>query len=194
MNGAPAERGAGFAGLLPEAQDHEVAPLRVGYFGDATPGALRMIRRETVPFDPDVAAAVLEHLAAGRTLTEVDDTAGLPSRVTIAGWRAEVPEFDAAYHVAIELRADGLIAEAEDVARDPEMGAAEVAARGNLLVKLAGMRSRRYAGAKQGDGGGRDGVDLTAESEARIAELVSQAQNLRTVAVVKKSDAHREQE
>jgi hypothetical protein len=63
-------------------------------------------------YTEELATAILEGMRGGKTSIAMCKELGLP-RETVAGWRAQFPEFAEAYHLAFRCRAEGMVEEAE---------------------------------------------------------------------------------
>ena len=95
---------------------------------------------------------------------------------TVYAWRSRVPEFDAAYRAAIEMRADWLVAKGEEYATNMDMPASDASLRAKLLFQAAGLRSRRYA-PRRGDEDTRAAkTSLPELSEEDLLRIVAQGQ------------------
>lgn len=117
-------------------------------------------RDPAFPFDPQAAALLLDWIASGGA----PGGDGVPvNPATVYAWRGKVPEFDAAYRAAIEMRADWLVSKGEEYATDMDMPASDASLRAKLLFQAAGLRSRRYAP--------RRGEDDMKNNKAALAEL-----------------------
>lgn len=116
--------------------------------GTPTKRALRELRMAGSELSVPQAVEFLKHIAAGRSLVDVCETAGLPDIQTVYAWRYRYPEFDALYINAVEQRADYLIAYAEHVLHT-EQDSAMLTARVNAAHKLAACRSKRYQRANE---------------------------------------------
>lgn len=130
-------------------------------------------RDPVFPFDPQAAALVLDWIANGGS----PSGEGVPvNPATVYAWRSRVPEFDAAYRAAIEMRADWLVAKGEEYATNMNMPASDASLRAKLLFQAAGLRSRRYA-PRRGDEDTRAGKASLAElSEEDLLRIVAQGQ------------------
>lgn len=71
-----------------------------------------------IGYDHDVALAICELVASGKTLRNVSKRAGFPSRPTIYRWLTLNPKFFDAYERAKELSAQSFEDEALDMARE----------------------------------------------------------------------------
>lgn len=134
----------------------------------------RLCGRDPVfPFDPQAAALVLDWIANGGS----PSGEGVPvNPATVYAWRSRVPEFDAAYRAAIEMRADWLVAKGEEYATNMDMPASDASLRAKLLFQAAGLRSRRYA-PRRGDEDTRAGkASLPELSEEDLLRIVAQGQ------------------
>lgn len=69
-------------------------------------------------YDEDIALAVVEAIASGRTLVDISSDAGMPTRQTIYRWLSLQPKFFDAYERAKELSAQSFEDEALEMARD----------------------------------------------------------------------------
>lgn len=130
-------------------------------------------RDPAFPFDPKAAALLLDWIANGGAPSGV----GVPvNPATAYAWRSRVPEFDAAYRAALEMRADWLVAKGEEYATDMEMPASDASLRAKLLFQAAGLRSRRYA-PRRGDEDTRERkVSLAELSEEDLTRIIAEGQ------------------
>lgn len=74
-------------------------------------------RRLPVPYAPEIAVEICDLIANGKTLVEIADTPGLPTRQTIYRWLTLYPKFFDAYERAKEISAQSLEDEALEMAR-----------------------------------------------------------------------------
>ena len=166
---------AAWLAFLPPAEEPEPlpAPLTPTQRNARPPAAIRGADR--CPYSPEAAAIVLDALARGLRL---DTVPGLPSSFVMARWRAEVPGVEDAYRLAIELRADALLDRAESHALDPDMPAQEAKLRADVLLKAAGLRSRRYAPRRGEDDTAAPRRELATLTDSELAALVAEARAL----------------
>jgi hypothetical protein len=79
-------------------------------------------RSPAVEYSPEIAAAVCEQLAEGRSLRSICEQPGMPCRTTIVRWLVAHEDFRLNYHQAREVGfdhfAEGLMRKATDVAPD----------------------------------------------------------------------------
>lgn len=131
-------------------------------------------RRDPVfPFDPQAAALLLDWIANGGA----PSGEGVPvNPATVYAWRGKVPEFDAAYRAAIEMRADWLVSKGEEYATDMDMPASDASLRAKLLFQAAGLRSRRYAPRRGDEDTRQKGVVLAELSEEDLTRIVAEGQ------------------
>lgn len=119
-------------------------------------------------YAPDVGARVCEMIREGHGLRAIA-RAGLSDLVTLAHWRADVPDFRTDYATArrdqSELLADEVI-EIADGASDDAMALAKL--RVDARKWLVGILREDFAG-EQEDDGGAEFVERLREAEARIA-------------------------
>ncbi len=118
-------------------------------------------RKPRIEYSPVLAEQVLDLIIDGRTLKEIEAMPGKPSRTVIFKWRKTHEEFAAQYDAAIDLRADGIADDTEEIARlmlakkiDPAVGREVVA----TLKWAAGVRApRRYGQKVSAELSGKDG-------------------------------------
>jgi hypothetical protein len=67
-----------------------------------------------------IADIIIDRIVNGESLKKISESPDMPSYSIIRRWRNEHPEFDEAYHMATRMRAEKLIDEALDIARETE--------------------------------------------------------------------------
>lgn len=161
--------------MLPPAVEPEALPAP--HSPAAGVGRLPRSIREAraTEYRPELAAIALDALARG---VDVSKAPGMPSGFMLARWRLEHPEVDAAYRLAIELRADAMLTRAEGHALDESMPAQEAKLRADVLMKAAGLRSRRYAPRRTDDDMEPAPRDLGNVTDAELAAVVAEARAL----------------
>jgi hypothetical protein len=166
---------AAWLDYLPPAEEPEPlpGPLTLTQRNQRLPAAIREADRN--PYSPEAAAVALDAIARGLRL---DTVPGLPSSFALARWRAQVPGVEDAYRLAIELRADALLDRAESHALDPDMPAQEAKLRADVLLKAAGLRSKRYAPRRGEDDMTAPRRELATLSDGELAALVAEARAL----------------
>lgn len=70
------------------------------------------------PYEPEIALAICELIADGKTLVEVTDMEGMPARATVYRWLSAFPKFFDAYERAREVSAQSFEDEALRYARE----------------------------------------------------------------------------
>lgn len=163
---------ADWLAMLPPASEPDALPLR-HHVPARLPRSVREAR--ATEYRPELAAIALDALARG---VDVSRAPGMPSGFQLARWRLEHPEVDAAYRLAIELRADAMLARAEGHALDEAMPAQEAKLRADVLMKAAGLRSRRYAPTRGQDDVEPQRRDLGSVTDAELAAVVAEARAL----------------
>ena len=141
---------------------------------------LRELRRNP-PLDADSADAVLTALAAGRPITAIGDTPGLPAYWIINRWRHEHPEFDELCVAASEAGAESMLWETLKIADDTERAAAcrDVSIRARQFAMKV-LHRKRFDPATRVEvsQGVRDGDELT---DAELAAIVRASDRARAV-------------
>lgn len=74
-------------------------------------------RKLAVKYSPEIALAICEAIASGKTLSNIVDDDNMPSRQTIYRWLTVYPKFFSAYERAREVAAQSFEDEALDMAR-----------------------------------------------------------------------------
>lgn len=107
----------------------------------------RRIGRPPEPVPEDVAAAIIDGLYAGRTLTSILKDPGMPTDSTVSRWCAKDPEFAGEFARAREYAADMLVDQAQDVADDATEDGVQVA---KLRCEMLWKRAACFRPAKYG--------------------------------------------
>jgi hypothetical protein len=95
-------------------------------------------------YTPEIAAEILERLAAGESLMQVCSAENMPSEALVRKWAIHNAEFGANYarsrDIGIDCMADRLLKVAADAQRDPQCRRVEIDALKWYLCKLAPKR------------------------------------------------------
>jgi hypothetical protein len=124
-------------------------------------------RRAYVHFDEGVAGELLERLEHGRSLAEVCEERDMPTVATVHRWRAERPEFEAAYLRARETQADRLFDLAWRIACEAEEHEVKTA---RLKIQMIKYRIARLAPRVFGPQKAQAAPDPLAEAEEEEAD------------------------
>ncbi len=139
---------------------------------DVRPRNVARMRYDVPPFDPDVAAEVLESLALGRRITAIGSTPGLPAYWVINCWRSMVPEFDELVVQASEAGAEKMLWDTLEIAdsTDRSPGCREVSIKARLHAMKVLNRKRFDPAVKVDLGVSRTNPDDLTDAE--LAQIV----------------------
>jgi hypothetical protein len=73
-------------------------------------------RNDAVDYSPDIAEALCDHLATGKSVAKFCAIKGNPGKSSIFRWLARYPEFQRLYIAAMQIKGDALVDEMTDLA------------------------------------------------------------------------------
>jgi hypothetical protein len=133
-------------------------------------------REPNVSYDPDLAELILTEISDGRTLTEICDRAGMPSRSSIHRWVRDNFDFQKRYLSAVEIRAHSRVDEIckiNALVAAGKMPPAEAKVICDNLRWLASKEDpRRFGDRLTQELLGKDGKDLIPEQKMSDVEVV----------------------
>ncbi len=98
-------------------------------------------------YNKEIGDVILDLYSNGKTLNDIEEIAGLPSRRTIVNWRIKHPEFGALYDEALLSYSECIIEEALGIA-DTEKDSKKAQNRINIRTWIASKYNRARFGDK----------------------------------------------